>query len=97
MYSLVPRILICSKQKRKGESLGTGLVVLVYLVPLFYLPSSPLLHQLPFSLLPLLHATSSEKIMGQFKNSMYVHHQYTFYVGIVNTYCSLNTQCSLNT
>ena len=29
--------------------------------------------QLPFSLLPLLHATSSEKIMGQFKNSLYVH------------------------
>ena len=48
---------------------------------LFAILTSPI--QLPFSLLPLLHATTSEKIMGQFKNSMYVLHQYAFYVAIL--------------
>ena len=28
--------------------------------------------QLPFSLIPLLHATSSRRVMGDFKNSMLV-------------------------
>ena len=48
---------------------------------LFAILTSPI--QLPFSLVPLLHATTSEKIMGQFKNSVYVLHQYAFYVAIL--------------